>query len=423
MVPGAVPGRAPGRTLKFLFIFALIALLAALVFSLAPLGGWREPVPAVLHGRAVTMIRGEGPLRAGGAQVRIELGDEPVLGGYAGHHRAAGPGEPVFARALALEAGNARVLIASIDTLLISGDFEEEVLRRANLKPETCLMLTATHTHSGPGGVWDNLLAGWAGAGKFDAAQRDAIAQAAARALVSAVRALQPAQAVIARADWPDGPARPRSEGPIDADLAAVALRSPRGERISALVIYGMHPTMAARDRISADWPGNVSTDPLFGPALVLQGAGGNATWARDVPAPGSAVAQKALDLLLSARPLERLQLSCETRILSLPRPQAGRRLSWPLRRAAGNALALGLSRFALQTRVSLGPLQLIGVPGEPVGEVGLHNRPAVLVGLADGYVGYVETPERWQAGAGESAKSYFGPGLARALGLWSAPP
>ncbi len=111
--------------------------------------------------------------------------------------------------------------------------------------------------------------------------------------------------------------------------------------------------------------------------------------------------------------------MSCETRIVALPAPQAGLRVPWPARRAFANAFALGMDRFAVQTRLRIGSLSLVGVPGEPVGELGLAARPAVLVGLADGYVGYVETPERWQAGLGESSKTYFGPTLAHALGLW----
>jgi hypothetical protein len=33
-----------------------------------------------------------------------------------------------------------------------------------------------------------------------------------------------------------------------------------------------------------------------------------------------------------------------------------------------------------------------------------------------------VEMPERWAAGEGEASRTWFGPGLAQALGLWSAP-
>ena len=69
--------------------------------------------------------------------------------------------------------------------------------------------------------------------------------------------------------------------------------------------------------------------------------------------------------------------------------------------------------------------LELRGVPGEPSGELGQASRrasgkPQMLLGLADGYVGYVESAARWNAAAGESERSWYGPLLAQALGLES---
>jgi hypothetical protein len=43
-------------------------------------------------------------------------------------------------------------------------------------------------------------------------------------------------------------------------------------------------------------------------------------------------------------------------------------------------------------------------------------RRPhAAIVGLADGYLGYIEEP----GGASEPLRAYHGPGLAESLGLW----
>jgi hypothetical protein len=409
VVPGAVPRSAAGGALKLALILAAALLLLAAAFSIVPLGRSSQEAPALVHGRAASGIHGAGPLRAGGAVVPILLGARPVVAGYAGHRRAASA-EPVFARAVALEAEGARAYLAVIDTLLIPGELEEEVLRRARLGPQTCLLLAATHTHSGPGGAWDNAIAAWAGAGKFDRDQRDAIAQAAADALKQAAAALAPAELLVAREEWPQGPAQARSEGPIDDELVAVRLRRADGTEVATLVDYAMHPTSAPRDRLSPDWPGGV-------PGLVLQGAVGNTSWARGRPL-AAAVAEESRRILQRAAPEVAPPLSCETRIVALPQPQASPKVPRLLRRAFANVLALGMDRFAVQTRLRLGSLSLVGVPGEPVGELGLAARPAVLVGLADGYLGYVETPERWQAGLGESSKSYFGPSLARALGL-----
>jgi len=195
------------------------------------------------------------------------------------------------------------------------------------------------------------------------------------------------------------------------------------GEDVATLIDYPMHPTTTPRSsrRLSADWPGRVAAALEGAPVLVVQGAGGNATWdrAEDVAA---AVAREAEQLLGKAEPVRHLQIGCQARLVALPPPQASPAVPWPLRRAFANAIALTRESAVIETRVRIGPLSLVGVPGEPVGELGRRMSPDVLVGLADGYAGYVETPERWAAGEGEASRTWFGPGLAQALGLWSAP-
>ena len=39
-----------------------------------------------------------------------------------------------------------------------------------------------------------------------------------------------------------------------------------------------------------------------------------------------------------------------------------------------------------------------------------------MLLGLADGYVGYVESAEHWHRAEGESQRSWYGPTLAEVL-------
>ena len=374
----------------------------------------------VVHGRVALELLGVGSLRAGAGKARIALGPDPVLAGYPGKRRAVDVSEPVYARAIALEVEGLRALIATVDTLLIPGSLEEEVMRRARLPPLTCLLLAATHTHSGPGGAWDSAIGGWLGAGPFDRGQRDAIAQAAADALTQAIESLAPAELLVAREDWTDGPARARSAGSLDPQLVALRVRRPHGNDVGTLIDYPMHPTRTPKSsrRLSADWPGEVAGALEGPPVLVVQGAGGNATW--DGADAGARVAREAATLLGKAEPVRHVQLWCQSRFVALPPAQASPAVPWLFRRAFANAVALLREPAAIETRIRIGPLTLVGVPGEVVGEVGRRMAPDVIVGLADGYLGYLETPEHWIAGDGESARTWFGPGLAQALGLWS---
>ncbi len=362
---------------------AALGLLALVVLAV-PLGQRSaQPPPLLVHGRGTLQVRSEGPVEVGAQRVTIEVPRGASLAGYAGRRRATSEGQ-VYARALVLRSGEVRAVIVALDALLVSSDLEEEVLRRAQLPPRTCLLLAATHTHSGPGGTWDNALAEVAGNGRFDRAMRDSVAQAVA------------------------------------------------GVVVATLVVYAMHPTVLPRSwrTPSGDWPGAAARaleHDTQAPALVLQGAGGNATWSRDgLPADppaaaqalGTRVARRALDLLETAAWTDGAPLACAVTLHSLPPAQASARVPWPLRRAASNALALWSEPFAVRTRLSIDGVKLGGVPGEPVGSLALGGGPERFIGLADGYLGYVEDPARAVRGEGESPRTYHGPGLARALDL-----
>jgi hypothetical protein len=375
--------------------------VAVLVFCAVPL-------PA-RHARTVVAkaIHGEGALRAGAAQVRIVLGEHPVLAGYAGRHRAARVATEVFARALVLEAGAARATLATIDTLLIP----------PGLSLPECGLLAATHTHTGPGGLWDSYAAGFLGTGPYDARQRQAVQAALDEAVRQAAQALQPAQVIAARTDWAGGPSRPRSEGPLDRGFFALRVQGAAGP-IATVVDYAMHPTSAPRDQLSSDWPGVVAAQ-FQEPVFVLAGALGNASFDRALHTEelGLRVAHEAKLLLASAKPSEGA-LDCSEQAMTLPHPFGSPRVPSLLRRAAGNLLGFLFAPAAVETRLSFGGVTLWGIPGEPVGELGLRARPAVVVSLANGYAGYVETEARWQKGQGEAARTDFGPDLSRALGL-----
>jgi hypothetical protein len=418
--------------LKLLRIVAAVLCLAALVLLVVPLGRRGPlPVPATVQGRAPLRQSSDAPVEVGAAKMTIEVPHESPLAGYAGWRHAERDGR-VYVRALVLRSGEVRAIIVALDALLVSPELEEEVLRRAQLPSHTCLLLAATHTHSGPGGTWDNLIAELAGNGRFDRALRDNIAQTTADAIRGALGYLRSGRLAVAQVEWSQGPATVRSAGPIDPTLFALQARDESGVVVATLALYGMHPTVMPSDAEtpSGDWPGAAAhtiEQETQAPALVLQGAGGNATWSRDhLPADavlaadelGSSVALRALDLLELAAWADGAPLSCNVTLRALPAAQASARVPWALRRAASNVLGLWAPAYAVRTEISVGGARLSGVPGELVGSLALAAAPEHFVGLADGYVGYVEDPPRAERGEGEAARTYYGPGLARALGV-----
>ena len=417
------------------FFRILVGAVAAvaLVVLVVPLGRRSPlPLPGAVHGRASLRTRSEAPvLEVGADKMTIEVPRGSPLAGYAGWRRADMDGR-VYVRALLLRSGEVRAIIVALDALLVSAELEEEVLRRAQLPPRTCLLLAATHTHSGPGGTWDNLIAELGGSGRYDPALLNTIAQTTADAIRGALGYLRAGRLAIAQVEWADGPSVVRSAGPLDPTLFAMQARDESGVVVATLAVYGMHPTVLSSDTsvASGDWPGAAARaieQETQAPALVLQGAGANATWARDrLPSDpalaadelGNRVARRALDLLETAAWQEGAPLSCDVTLHALPAAQASVRVPWPLRRAVSNVLTWWAPPFAVRTAIAIGAARVSGIPGELVGSLALAAAPEHFVGLADGYVGYVEDPVRAMRGEGEAARTYYGPGLAHALGV-----
>ncbi len=409
---------------------ALLALAAALAVLVLPLGRRAEvALPRSWRGRAAFSKAGAGPLFAGAAKVRLELAAGVALAGYPGWRHAEGPGDALFARALVLESGGLRVTLVALETLLVSADLEEEVFRRAGLPEDACALIAASHTHSGPGGTWDSAVAGLIGSGWFDRRVQGEVVRAAAEAIVLATRALRPAALGAVQLRSADGfaLARARSGEAVDSSFTELRVADPAGHPLATAVVYAMHPTVLGRSRrLSGDWPGEAARfmEEGGGVALIFQGAVGNTTWPRegreDSLAAVARLAGSVANQARAAAPMalrSTVQLSCSARLTALPPPQASAAVPWILRQAATNALALADPELAVQLEVGLGEVTLRGVPGEPSASA---RAPlgAQVVGLADGYVGYVESKEIIEQGTGEAGKSYFGPGLAKALGL-----
>ncbi len=423
---------------------ALLGLLAA-ILALSTISFAHQAsvsAPLLLHGRAPLTQVGSGELRVGAARVELHVPPRGPIAGYPAWRRDDGHGEPLFVRALAIEQGPLSALLVSLPLLMVSGPLEEAIVQRASISPASCALIAATHTHSGPGGTWDDLLVEIGGNGLYSRERADAVVQAAVDAIAQARASLKPARVAGASDRWADGPAVARS-GELDPSLGVARFVDADGRPIASVVIYGMHATVIPRSvhHLSGDWPEAAAQQlerSSGAPALVLQGAGGNATFSREgiaadpqraVEQIGARVATAAARELSGAPLAETTQpLSCGTKIVVLPEPRAALSVAWPLRRAAGNLLRIFAERAAVASSLTLPGLALRGIPGEPTGALahagrGPDNRAEIFVGLADGYVGYVESAEHWTLAEGESARTWYGPALAAALGLESAAP
>lgn len=413
-----LPARALARGLAAAALF----LLALGGLASLPWAGDRSPTPP----RVVSAARGAGALRAGAAEARFALPRGAPIGGFTRlSYRSEGVPGPVGVRAVVLEEPGCRVALASAELLLVPDALAADVAARVADLGLSGLVLTATHTHAGPGGFVDDLVFERLATGPFDPAVREAVVQAAVAAIRGAAAALAPARlATVGSAA--DDLARSRSGGLEDAPLTVVRLVRAGGEPLAELIVFAAHATLLGQKNrvISGDWPGRFLQDGTHGVRLFFQGAIGDQS--AEGPGAGSirgfaSVLSARVDALPFSAPDPAPSLAFASVELGLPRNEIGG-APWPLRPAARNLAARTFPATARVQALRLGPVLLVAVPAEPVAAVAAAWRRtlppgAAVLSLANGYLGYVEEASRMADARGETRLTYYGPSLAAVLG------
>jgi hypothetical protein len=410
---------------SLLSFVALLLGLAAAALAVASLP-WVKPRPAVAP-RIAAIARGAGPLHAGvgAAPIQVPLG-APVAGFPRFGFRSDGA-DPVGARALVLAAGEARVAIVSAEILLVPDTLRAAVLARVRDLPLTGVVVVATHTHAGPGGYYENLPAERAGLGPYDPLMRDLVANAAAQAIRRAYADVAPAELSVAR-----GRAahlvRGRGGAPQDGALTVLRLLRPGGRPLAEVALFPAHATtLGIRNRrISGDWPGRFFARGAHGMRFLLQSAIGDQR-ATLPPALGpltpdayaAALDREVAALAFGPRaPAPAFGWAAADVPLPTPAPPIVPR---PLRAAATNLVNGLLPAEARVSALRLGPVLLVQVPGEVMHGLAARWRAlagpdAEVISLADGYLGYVDEPERSGGTQEHPERTYYGPALSPAL-------
>jgi hypothetical protein len=291
------------------------------------------------------------------------------------------------------------------------------------------VLVFATHTHSSMGGYDARLAAQIAGTGRYKPAVVEAAVSAAVDALRQASERLADVTLEVGEAREP-GFVYTRTGGLApEGGLTRAVLRGGAGP-VAELLVFSAHPTLIPRDRayVDPDYPGRLSElrEQGGGVTLVLQGAAGNASvaFSEEFGVARSAAFARALAGLADRAALSPApgppRLSLARAEVALPRPDASRLVPSFTRAAGDNFLCRASPRTAEVAALALGPLELLALPGEPTVAAGaalLQRTGATgVLGLASGYISYVEMPELVTRGEGEALRQYFGPALLERL-------
>lgn len=351
------------------------------------------------------------------------------LAGHRGERIATGIADELEARALVVQDCDRLSALVSIDLLWLS---REQVARiRAIVEqttgiPARAVFVACTHTHSGP----DTL--DW-----YDHAAPapdwwiESLCRSIASSVYIASRALQPAQVQHAIAEVAIGTNRrlqsaagmerhPNPAGDIDHSLDVLSVVRPDGARIATILRQATHPVLlgTASTVVSGDWCGAARRfvdAQLGGACLVFNGSCGDVNpidWTGatldDVHRIGLRVGAAAVEAALRPQDATAVDLFVSSRTLRLdahPHPY--------LVRAQQRRLERDCAMLAEVQALRLGPAILVGLPGECLTASGRSIRaavrdaasgtPALVVGYANDYLGYLPSPAIIEQGGYEA--------------------
>jgi hypothetical protein len=197
------------------------------------------------------------PLRAGFGEIDVTpaLDDKPVwLAGFGKGRKATRVHDPIMVRAVVLEAGKAKVALASVDVV---GLFREPVERvRKELPGFTYVLVSSTHNHEGPDtlGLW--------GANMFVSGVDPDYLKKVEAGIVAAVRqadkALREVKARIGTARAPELLHDGREPYIKHDELVALQFLDKDGKTAGVVVQWNCHPeTLESKNtEVSADFVG-----------------------------------------------------------------------------------------------------------------------------------------------------------------------
>ena len=405
-------------------------------------------------------------LRAGAARKSIVPPFPTQMGGFFDRDQTfTGVHSPIFARALVCDNGATRLAVVATDLIGVSRELVEK--SRAAIADKTDIpaenvMISAAHNHSGPSGFQRLNHYG----GEFNEPLLDFLIQQITAAVVEAHANLTPAH-VGSGAGQLENFARNRqqnNETVIDTEVAVLKVtRADSRDVIATLFNFTGHPVVLGSDNLllCGEFPGQAQQTVeavLGGVALFTQGACGDVTVHRsgppflEVERLGRALAGEVITTAEMIRPTNDAVLfskfqPVELEARKLPSPEQAERQLADAKQAHAKGKADGLTDrklsrlgrdvgaaettlrmaqfasraatfFEAATHASvhvmqIGPMVLVGIPGELFVEFGLEmkqrtrqmtGKSMMLVGYANAYIGYIVTPRAKATGGYEQS-------------------
>ncbi len=326
--------------------------------------------------------------------------------------------------------GETRVTWIAADLIAVDQGFVRRLSERLSASGirAGALIVSASHTHSGPGAFLAPAVFALAAVDREDATVREAVLDAMVEAVRRAGAGARDARLAVATTDAPPATVS-RIGGEVDRELVVLKFTTAQGEPIALVWNYAIHGTMLGprNRRLSGDVMGVASRaveETLGIPALFVNGAVGDVSprhhGETEQEHTGRALAEAIRAAWASATPVSTTPLTVRTTRVRLPSPGLS------LRHCAAGWLP-GFARLPLGSMlpedtelvaVALGRVAWVTMPGEPVSALGREIKetarprwPSMFVaGLSNDYLGYFVQPADYARSGYVTCAALYGP-------------
>jgi len=183
------------------------------------------------------------------------------LAGYGIRDKATTVGDTTYVRTFVLDNGKIRVAYVCLDLLIFPPALKNRVRLELEKKYRLNIYLTATHTHSAPGG-WEPKIAGKFLAGDYSDDYVNLLFESIEKSIDGAAKKLQTVEQAYIRSIAPTAVHNrlKGDEAPKDVFIRGLKFRTKTGEE-ACLFTFAAHANCLNSDitYISADYPGKVS--------------------------------------------------------------------------------------------------------------------------------------------------------------------
>lgn len=223
-------------------------------------------------------------LEVGAAAVVISPPEGTPLAGYYSLRGSKTVLDDIRSKAIVLRVGETQAALVVCDLISLPRHVVTEARRqiqKATGIPAGHVMISATHTHTGPVLTRESSLDELVGAtSELGRRYTDKLPELIAKSVAEAHKNLAPARASVAHekeeglsfnrrflikdgtVSWNPSKRNPdivKPAGPIDPDVGVVYFDSPKGAPIASYVNFAMHPDTVGGEGVSADYPGVLS--------------------------------------------------------------------------------------------------------------------------------------------------------------------